>query len=722
MSVELALNCPCRSDDPALSLAKLMTRQSNLVPFVFYTKKLETMEPHPRRPVVKPGEFVGLTSSKAVSVRSNAVVKPHILCSKCMPIRTWLEVNRDVEEKEEIGFEHHSVGTDMEGEYLNGCHLCTLFWAAFDSTFISSGEKEIRMDKVRKGKNGRVVLRRSSTRDTTLFEIQLDIGPSEERLFSEKIEIAASEHYPPAKKFPFYEEIPIRDYSVELSNSSVAISTSSSSVLQLAYTWLGQCTDTHKQCLSSSNSSNILPKRLLDVGVADEVLKLRNIPADGSFSGIKYVALSYCWGKTEGLKLTKSNMEDLALGFSYEMLPRTIRDAVIVTRKLGYRWLWVDSLCIIQDSPEDWKQEAISMVDVYSNCDLCIAATGAEDSDDGLFTQRDPLIYTPCRMTLYAGKAIYAFPSQSAQQNFWCCFKETTLHKRGWVMQELILPARTLSFGSVLFWDCREHCRDEFNVSTVMYGETTAKGRLSELVLQRDSKTQPINAELKLQIWALWHEVLREYTDANLSVKTDRVIAISGIISAIERATGWRNISGLWEPFLLCELLWGKLLISGTTREVAVPEPSWSWATTTLASICHGFSPYTDFENEDLLAQVIDVPPSGIEIRISCVLFKFRNSSEVVPFGSNNTLPEWPEKDRVAVHLDLADSMAPEFFLPIKDNPHDWYYHGLALISVPSLPETYRRIGYIESSYPDEMRPWPSFHSDPATRQVITLI
>ena len=66
-------------------------------------------------------------------------------------------------------------------------------------------------------------------------------------------------------------------------------------------------------------------------------------------------------------------------------IPKTFQDAVLITRKLGYRYLWIDSLCIIQDSASDWQIESVKMADIYFNAVVNISADASPRSDSGIF-------------------------------------------------------------------------------------------------------------------------------------------------------------------------------------------------------------------------------------------------------------------------------------------------------------------------------------------------
>jgi hypothetical protein len=133
-------------------------------------------------------------------------------------------------------------------------------------------------------------------------------------------------------------------------------------------------------------------------------------------------------------------------------------------------WLWVDSMCIVQDNEEDWKREARSMADVYRGCYLEIAALAASGSNDGLFSRRDPLMYDQCFMFHLNGEDFYIINKEfrrKAEPS-----EEWPLYNRGWVLQERILPPRTIKFGPFLSWECREMKVDEFNlVKPILRGD-----------------------------------------------------------------------------------------------------------------------------------------------------------------------------------------------------------------------------------------------------------
>jgi hypothetical protein len=246
-------------------------------------------------------------------------------------------------------------------------------------------------------------------------------------------------------------------------NSSAVISTASATILAIAKQWISESCDSHPQC-NQLISRDFMPIRLIDLkptsGNQNPCL-VTPIKKD------QYVALSYCWGGKNSLILTDSSFKQLQQGLPLSELPRTIRDAMKIAQDLGFRYLWVDSLCIIQDQQpgpsNDWAREANSMKEVYTNAALTIAALGAPTSDIGCFTLRDPIMYNPCWMSRDEdGNDTFIYPSGWIMDLIKQNYSQTALHTRGWVMQERLLSPRTLNFGTFLVWDCRQKFSWEF--------------------------------------------------------------------------------------------------------------------------------------------------------------------------------------------------------------------------------------------------------------------
>lgn len=130
-----------------------------------------------------------------------------------------------------------------------------------------------------------------------------------------------------------------------------AKSTASDWTIGLANFWLQSCINGHARCPKPSGH---LPSRLLDL---TEPSRARVIETH-DLRGVEYLTLSHCWGGANMLLLESSTADSLFSGVGLSTMPKSFRDAVHVTTRLGYNYLWIDSLCIMQDSAEDWSRES----------------------------------------------------------------------------------------------------------------------------------------------------------------------------------------------------------------------------------------------------------------------------------------------------------------------------------------------------------------------------
>ena len=143
--------------------------------------------------------------------------------------------------------------------------------------------------------------------------------------------------------------------------------------------WVDRCHDSHDACRVLADS--YMPSYLIQItamGSGEPNLQLVSKPATAP-----YVALSYCWGIDQNMKATTSILEDLCWNIDYSQLPKTIRDAITTTQKLGLRFLWVDTLCIVQDDETHIAHEIANMRRVYQNAHVTISAARAASCDQG---------------------------------------------------------------------------------------------------------------------------------------------------------------------------------------------------------------------------------------------------------------------------------------------------------------------------------------------------
>lgn len=168
--------------------------------------------------------------------------------------------------------------------------------------------------------------------------------------------------------------------------------------------WLDKCNTSHSWCHNRSMRRVPLPTRVLDVSMLpgrEQMLGMQQpwrdqlrgescklLQTSEGQTGL-YAALSYCWGTTLPLTTTTINLKNHESGIGFNNLPRTLQDAVMVVRCLDIGYIWIDCLCILQDSKRDWEHESAHMADVYSNASLTVAASRAEHCGEGFLGPRE---------------------------------------------------------------------------------------------------------------------------------------------------------------------------------------------------------------------------------------------------------------------------------------------------------------------------------------------
>jgi hypothetical protein len=232
--------------------------------------------------------------------------------------------------------------------------------------------------------------------------------------------------------------------------------------------WLSDCDNNHtcqpSQLASETSHVSVkrLPTRLIDVGAASDskVHLWETAPGDTG----EWIALSHKWGGRH-LSTTPENLQEHLDGLQLSVLPATFRDAVTVTRALGRRYLWIDSLCIIQGPDGDFKDEAKHMEDVYSGAYCVIAASSASDHYSGFLKKRNARDYVSmCR----EGKGQSPFYVCQAIDDFKEHVLNGALHRRGWVLQEHALARRTLFFTEhQTYFECSNGVRCESSTRTM---------------------------------------------------------------------------------------------------------------------------------------------------------------------------------------------------------------------------------------------------------------
>ncbi|KAN0076389.1 Heterokaryon incompatibility protein (HET) domain containing protein, partial [Elaphomyces granulatus] len=341
--------------------------------------------------------------------------------------------------------------------------------------------------------------------------------------------------------------------------------------------WIRTCDESHSKCQRSRTDRKLrLPTRLIDVGVSTSDVPKLHITAEHP-PVEKYSTLSHCWGGNLPGSLKEADVDRFKNGIPPESLTQTFHDAIRVAREIGTRYLWIDSLCIIQDSRDDWRHEAASMSSVYKNSFCNIAATGSENSHGGCFKARNTSIIWPCPVTVNRGDSTAEPVSYFlADMRIWAGVAHSPLCRRGWVTQERLLAPRIVHFGKQqVFWECAE----------ASACEAWPSGLPKELEMSSYHKMSPPSVMFGPESCSvvknnIWWQLVSEYTQCQITVPEDKLIAISGLAEEFRMSLKDKDLFGLWKSSLLTDLMW-----TSTPGQAHMPErapvyraPSWSWA------------------------------------------------------------------------------------------------------------------------------------------------
>lgn len=263
-------------------------------------------------------------------------------------------------------------------------------------------------------------------------------------------------------------------------------------------------------------------------------------------------------------------------GVSISSLPRTFRDAILVARNMGVRFLWIDSLCILQDSESDWLKESALMADIYRGSVCNIAATSSSNADQGCLYKNTPPTAQSCTVKPGWGNGEVEYLVYN--KDYWeGIFENDPLRQRAWVVQELLLPHRILHLGRYqISWECYDKNSCEMYPYGIpsFIGVSKRTALESPLILSEDSKSV-----LNRQHYP-WETIVKAYTSCNLTKPQDKLIALSGVAKILQSVSKDQYLAGLWRKDFITQLLWdasweqlGPLVPSKEYRA-----PSWSWA------------------------------------------------------------------------------------------------------------------------------------------------
>lgn len=475
----------------------------------------------------------------------------------------------------------------------------------------------------------------------------------------------------------------------------LAKSSSSEQTFRLIKSWITSCAHGHEKCQlgytyeelqnagevddeparlrAKYNEEDVqLPTRLIDVGSFRDDVRLVEPASSGDRR--RYLALSHVWGMTKHFKTESTNLDKHRTRILFDDLPKTFRDAVLVTRALGLRYLWIDSLCIIQDSPVDWEKEASRMASVYMNAYVTISAAASENSEGGLFFDREPpdcsaqLTYTPPSGTIGLWTIHNKTPSFDQQ------IRHTTLASRAWCLQEKQLARRTLHFGSyqVIF-----ECKEKYQYETQRPSNNLGEGRLDIQMLYwmlvgfRGRNDVVLKQMVSAVLTRTWLLIVEDYTKRNLTFESDKLPALQGLAQYVIDLTRDDYLFGLWKSSLDLGLLWRTAPyenIGERRGRVADRAPSWSWASVN-GRVYFAFVGEKPLEvGTARITEVVNITADG-KLVMDAQFVSLRR-------GKLNTGDPWELKQfaRACSYMGTAEKSPPMFAYEwVRSSDHIWF-------------------------------------------------
>lgn len=525
--------------------------------------------------------------------------------------------------------------------------------------------------------------------------------------------------------------------------------------LSLIASWLSECLSKHEWCLKvSTTSTPFVPDRLLYIAPGSNIrLSTDHLP------NVSYLALSYCWGLPTIFSTTTENIRAHQENISWSSLPRTFQQAIDVTRFLGYEYIWIDSLCIIQHDPDDFAQQSGQMGDIYAHATAVISADAAQNVNTGFLHRRErptTIIKVPKRKlvqkSLESGvdnrdgliTTNLENPTSDESNIFlarpykktWILSSEHEEHdtslfsptnSRAWwyvsisklslcppltfySFQEQHLARRIIHFShSALTWQCGTtnacECGKPYTGSP---SYNVPPALLSQF--QKWSLT-PAKSFFDLDAHEFWLHAVAKFAARKLTIPTDRLPAIAGLASRIACDEMGEYYAGLWGKDLPRSLLWSCCPGGWSVREPYIG-PTWSWVAVVGAKLEWG---YMLGDRLERLAEVVGIQkylqtpdPFGA---VDAAWIQIRGMTQKC-----EVRPESDWESGVRIHVEkkmvILDPKPPIFRTQGSVNVHgsvevvllllakptkyqEW--HGLVLVNSRKQEGAFERIGYFKT-------------------------
>lgn len=356
--------------------------------------------------------------------------------------------------------------------------------------------------------------------------------------------------------------------------------------------WLRTCVQKHSQC-RHKQSSQYSPTRILDLGGSEDnnyLTLLQDVKLDSP-----YVALSHRWGYEALPSTTTANVAERLQQMTLNELSQTMKDAISIVRKLKYRYLWVDALCIIQDSTTDWFKEASHMSEVFSGAIVTIAVADSTSHTQGIFRHRTVRCTRPFQIPFLHGKPYRERTLFDGENDFYVFPRvgdmgtgsrpKGTLDTRAWILQEQLLSPRILYFDrSEIFWDCIEMSASEMSPisASLLHDQYPDETWALKLIRKTLAESTAVGT-LRQRIADVWTQVIQNYSSRELTRPSDKLVALQGVLQPLSLLLKDDPIAGMWHNQLWKQLIWWVAKPYKSTianSEMLFTAPSWSWLNT----------------------------------------------------------------------------------------------------------------------------------------------
>ena len=389
--------------------------------------------------------------------------------------------------------------------------------------------------------------------------------------------------------------------------------------------WLKHCNDNHPKCQAlhawKSSGRRYQPQRLVRIpepGSTTWRLVLRGEYETVGDQG--YVTLSHRWttDPDQNKLLLDENMGSFRRGQDVAVLPRTFQDALVVARELNVPYIWIDCLCIIQNSAADWDEQSREMGKIYTHSICNISPTGVANNSASFLEQIGRVLPLPTRVRpawltrniADQHESPYGRPLETQDDwcvvdrfSWWAQVTKKPLMKRGWVFQERLLTQRVLHFGAdQLLWECATHdaceafphglppwlhTRGQTNFKDVVAFQSALGHSYDSVSTANPSPST--SKSMESDTFYSWCDIIESYSRTRLTKSTDKLVALAGIA---EFASRWRwsdeiqapprYHAGVFSHGLLLMLEWNAFASrrrsSWETRPAEFVAPTWSWA------------------------------------------------------------------------------------------------------------------------------------------------